>query len=107
VVASETRDGSGRKINSAENQYDGNGDLISQKVYNASGEVTTVISAVWRDGVEVENEQAGSDGAVQLRITNEYGSEHELIRKKVENIQGQSTQILQYEYTFKPGQQAN
>jgi hypothetical protein len=106
-TASETRDKVGNRINSAENQYDANGNLISQTVYNGQGEITTVISSIWQDGLEVENEQAGSDGVVQLRITNEYGPDHELIRKKVENIQGQSTQILQYEYMLKPGRQTS
>jgi hypothetical protein len=106
VTASETRDASGRKINSAENQYDGGGNLINQKVYDANGQITTVISAVWQDGMEVESEQTASDGEVQLRIINEYGPDHELLRKRVENLQGQSTQILQYEYTFKPGRQS-
>ncbi|MDR0624523.1 MAG: hypothetical protein LBG10_08860 [Treponema sp.] len=107
IIASETKDGSGNKINSAENQYDAGGNLISQKVYNGRGEITTVIKAVWQDGLEVENEQADSTGAVQLRIVNEYGPEHELIRRKVENLQGQSTQIVQYEYKFKPGRHSN
>jgi YD repeat-containing protein len=107
VIASETKDGSGNRINSTENQYDAGGNLISQKVYNAKGEITTVIKAVWRDGLEVENEQTDANGAVQLRITNEYGPEHELIRRKVENIEGQSTQILQYEYTFRPMRHSN
>ncbi|MDR2258542.1 MAG: hypothetical protein LBE14_05275 [Treponema sp.] len=101
VAASETKDGSGNKINSAENQYDASGNLITQKVYNARGEITTMINTTWQDGVEVETEQTDSNGTVQIRIVNEYGPGRELIRRKVENIQGQSTQILQYEYTFK------
>jgi YD repeat-containing protein len=107
IIASETKDGSGNTINSTENQYDTGGNLISQKVYNSRGDVTTEINAVWQNGDEVENEQIDSSGEVQLRITNEYGPEHELIRRKVENIQGQSTQILEYEYTFKPVRQSN
>jgi hypothetical protein len=107
VVSSETKDGSGRKINSTENQYDSQGNLVSQKVYNASGELASVISAVWSDGREVENRQEGPDGSVQLRVISEYGSSGELIRKKVENIQGESTQIMEYEYTFKPGRQSS
>jgi gas vesicle protein len=107
VAALETRDASGRKINSAENQYDSDGNLIRQTVYNANGEITTVISAVWQDGMEVESEQTASNGEIQLRVTNEYGPDHELLRKKVENMQDQSTQILQYEYTFRPGRQSS
>jgi hypothetical protein len=107
VTASETRDGSGKKINSAENQYNTSGNLISQKVYNANGEVTTTINATWQDGLEIESEQTDANGVVQLRITNEYGPGPVLIRKKVEYLQGQSSQILQYEYTFKPGRHSS
>jgi hypothetical protein len=103
VVTSETKDGSGKKINFSENQYDTGGNLTSQKVYNANGELATVINAAWKDGLEVTNEQAGADGTVQIRITSEYGPRHELVRKKLENIQDKSTRILQYEYAFKPG----
>jgi hypothetical protein len=103
ITASETKDGAGRRISSSENQYDGNGNLTSQKVFNADGQLTSVINVVWQDGHEVKNEQAGADGSVQLRVTNEYGSGGELLKKTVENFQGDSTQILQYEYTFKPG----
>jgi YD repeat-containing protein len=106
VLSSETRDGSGKKINSTENQYDSGGNLTGQKVYNASGELSSSISAVWSEGRELENQQMGADGTVQMRVTSEYGSSGELLRKKVENIQGESTQLVEYEYVFKPGQRS-
>ncbi|GHV94548.1 hypothetical protein AGMMS50293_08680 [Spirochaetia bacterium] len=102
VVTSETKDPAGRKISSTRNNYDGQGNLLSQQVLNAAGEVVSVVNAVWQNGLEIKNEQIGVDGAVQLRITNEYGPEGELLRKTIENFQGESTQITQYEYTFKP-----
>ncbi|MDR1239892.1 MAG: hypothetical protein LBK27_07245 [Treponema sp.] len=105
VIASETRDGAGKKINSTENQYDSRGNLIDQKIYNGNGELITVISAVWRDGVEVENEQKGQDGAVQLRITSEYNRDGQMTRKTIEDFQGESTRIMEYEYTPRPGQE--
>jgi hypothetical protein len=104
VVASETKDGAGRKVSSAENQYDSEGNLVSQKVYNANGTVTRLVSAVWEEGLELKNEQTTPDGEVQLRVSNEYGAAGELLRQTIENIQGQSTQILEYEYTFRQGQ---
>jgi hypothetical protein len=107
VLASETRDGVGKKINATENEYDSNGNLTGQKVYNGNGELTSVVSAVWREGYEVENQQLGPDGAVLVRIVNEYGSSGELLRKKIENLQGESSQLMEYEYVFKPGQPAN
>jgi YD repeat-containing protein len=103
-VSSETKDGAGRKVSSAENQYDAEGHLISQKVYNASGVLTRLVNSVWEDGLEIQNEQTTPDGEVQLRVRNEYGAAGELLRRTIENIQGQSTQILEYEYTFRQGQ---
>jgi hypothetical protein len=57
----------------------------------------------WQDGREIKSEQTGQDGSIQLRTTSEYGAGGELLKKTVENFQGDSTQIMQYEYTFKPG----
>lgn len=99
-VSSETRDGAGKKINSTENQYDSSGHLIGWKVFNANGELSSSFSSVWRDGHEVENQQTGADGTVQMRTVNEYGSNGELLRKKIENFQGESTQLMEYEYMF-------
>jgi NOL1/NOP2/fmu family ribosome biogenesis protein len=100
VVSSETRDNQGRKISSAENKYDGNGNLINQVVYNAGGQVSRRINAEWQNGREVKNEQLSASGQVQIRITNEYGSQGQLVKRTIENIEGQSTQILEFEYTF-------
>jgi hypothetical protein len=104
VIASETKDGAGRNVSASENQYDAAGNLISQKVYNANGVLTRIVNATWEDGLERINEQTTPDGKVQVRVHNEYGAEGELIRQTVENIQGQSSQILEYEYTFRQEQ---
>jgi hypothetical protein len=103
LASSETKDGSGKKISSTVNKYDNQGNLVSQQVLTGDGQVSTVINAVWQNGLELKNEQAGADGALQLRVTNDYGAEGELLKRTVENLQGESTRILQYEYTFKPG----
>jgi YD repeat-containing protein len=98
LVSSETKDGTGRNIGSTLNQYDAQGNLINQKVMNMDGQVATVINAVWRNGYEVENEQTDPNGAVQLKVTNEYGAGGELLKKTVMNFQGKIIQILRYEY---------
>jgi hypothetical protein len=102
ISASETTDGSGKKINSTENEYNSQGNLVNQRIYNAGGALTATISAVWSEGREVRNEQRGADGTVQIRVTNEYGPDGGLTRKTVENFQGESTQIFEYEYTPAP-----
>jgi hypothetical protein len=102
VIGSETKDANGRKISSSESQYDGSGNLVSQKFYNAAGNVTRTINLVWENGLEVKNEQRSAAGDVQIRVTNVYGENGELTKKTVENIQGGSTQVQEYEYTFRP-----
>jgi hypothetical protein len=42
-----------------------------------------------------------ADGRVQMRVTNEYDKDGALIKKTIENFQGESKQIMQYEYTFR------
>ncbi|MDR2477777.1 MAG: hypothetical protein LBD48_00535 [Treponema sp.] len=102
MIASETKDFGDSTISATKYQYDGQGNLVSQQVLGSDGKVTSVINAVWQDGRELKNEMAGADGSIQLRITNEYGPEGELIKRTVENFQGESKQIMQYEYTFRP-----
>jgi hypothetical protein len=101
VVSSETMDPrQGRLISKAQNQYDADGNLTSQVISNSQGAVTRRIISEWKNGLEVKNEQQNARGEVLLRTTSEYGSSGELLRRIIENIEGQSTQILEYEYTF-------
>jgi hypothetical protein len=102
VVSSKTVAGDGRPISSSTNEYDREGNLINQVLYNAAGNITRRISTVWQDGHEIEVTQTTADGKPQLRITNEYGAAGELVRKKVENYQGESTQVIEFEYEFRP-----
>jgi hypothetical protein len=102
VVSSKTQAGDGRPISSSTNEYDRSGNLVNQVLYNAAGNVTRRISTVWQDGHEIEVTQTTADGKPQLRITNEYGAAGELLRKKVENYQGESTQVIEFEYEFRP-----
>jgi hypothetical protein len=104
VVSSKTQTGNGRPISSSTNEYDPNGNLVNQVLYNAAGNVTRRIATVWQDGREVEITQTAADGRPQLKITNEYGVAGELLRKKIENYQGESTQVVEFEYEFRPNQ---
>jgi len=104
MLTSETRGDSseGSGISSTQYQYDGQGNLIKQIVRNSEGRATTTINAIWQDGNEIRNEMLSADGSVQMRVTNEYGGNGELVKKTIENFQGASKQIMQYEYTFRP-----
>jgi hypothetical protein len=102
MITSQTNDFSGVGISSTEYQYDSQGNLIKQIVRSSEGRVTSTINAVWQDGNEIRNEMLAADNSLQMRVINEYGRNGELVKKTVENIQGASKQIMQYEYTFRP-----
>ncbi|MDR2079801.1 MAG: hypothetical protein LBP74_08795 [Treponema sp.] len=102
VVASKTQDGNGKPISSSTNDYDRDGNLVQQVLYNAAGNITRKISTVWQNGMEIETTQTTADGRPQLKNTNEYGAAGELLKKTIENYQGNSVQILEFEYEFRP-----
>ena len=101
MTNSATRDYAENTISSTDYTYDGQRNLIAQVVKGSDGKVTTNIRAVWQDGREVRNEMTGADGSMQLRITNEYGQDGELLKKTIENFQGESKQVMQYDYIFR------
>ena len=102
MISSTTSGLDGATISSTRYTYDSNGNLIAQEVVDREGNVTSTVRTIWQDGLEVKNETAGADGSVQVRVTNEYGSEGELVKKTIENGQGKPGQTVQYEYTFRP-----
>jgi YD repeat-containing protein len=102
LASAETKSASGSRISFIEHQYDAQGNLIKQETRNASGKTTSVFTAAWQNGLEMKNELTGADNAPQLRETNEYSS-GDLIKKTIENLQGKSVQIIQYEYAKAAG----
>jgi hypothetical protein len=106
MLTSETKDAGDSVISSTKYSYDSQGNLTGQQVFNNEGKVTSVISSVWQQGYETRNEIKGPDGSVQMRVTNEYGKDGELIKKTIENFQGSSKQFIQYEYVFRPRRQS-
>jgi hypothetical protein len=101
ILSSQTENGLGKPISSSKNTYDETGNLVNQEIRNAAGTVTRRIATVWKDGREFVNTQTTPGGKIQLRTTNEYGSAGELLKKIIENIQGNSVQIMEYEYVFR------
>jgi hypothetical protein len=102
LVSSETNDRNGKRISSSENSYDNDGNLINQVFRNASGDITRKIETTWQNGLEVETRQFSADGTLQLKITSEYGSDGEVLKRTVENYQGKSKQIREFEYDYRP-----
>jgi hypothetical protein len=101
LASAETKSSGGNRISSIEYQYDAQGSLVKQETRNAGGEVTSVLTSVWQNGLEMKNELAGADNALRQREFNEYGPEGELLKKTIENIQGKSARIIRYEYAVK------
>jgi hypothetical protein len=106
MITSETRDAGDNKISSTKYTYDSQGNKTGEQVFNGEGKLTSVSSSVWRSGLEIRNEIASPDGIVQMRITNDYGKDGELTKKTIENFQGSSKQVIQYEYVFRPRRQS-
>jgi len=101
-IATETFSGTGQKINSTQTQYDNAGHLISQKIFSANGRLASSTAVTWDGEKEIKTEQFGPNGEPQVRITNEYGPDGELLKKTIEDLRDNTTQILAYEYIFKP-----
>ncbi|MDR0495769.1 MAG: hypothetical protein LBG95_09125 [Treponema sp.] len=99
MIQSQTRNFSENNGSSTIYSYDAQGNLVKQVVMDVNGKTSSVINAVWQQGREIKNEMLSADGTVRMRITNEYGDNGELLKKTVENLQGASKQIMQYEYT--------
>ncbi|GHT83266.1 hypothetical protein FACS1894137_03940 [Spirochaetia bacterium] len=102
LVSSETNDRNGKRISSSVNTYNADGLLESQEFRNSAGAVTRKITTKWQNGLEIEVTQTSPDGKLQLKITNEYGASGEVLKRIVENYQGKSTQIKEFEYEYRP-----
>ncbi|MDR2476872.1 MAG: hypothetical protein LBD18_03695 [Treponema sp.] len=99
---SETK-GSVTKANSSTRyQYDDRGNLVRQEVFDGNGNITTTVNTVWQNGHKVKNRKNGANGSIQRREIYEYGANGEFTPKTVVDFEGESTQTMQYEYTFRP-----
>jgi predicted dithiol-disulfide oxidoreductase (DUF899 family) len=106
MTESQTKDSGETVISRTVYSYDGSGNLVRQQVYNGDGTLTSVLTSVWENGREMSNVMTDARGTIQLRVTNVYGSNGELTRKTIENLQGDSSQTMVYEYTFRPRRQS-
>ena len=103
MVTSSTLDGSEVVISSTRYTYNAEGNLTSQQITNNEGVVTTNVRAVFQDGLEMRNEMTSApDNRILMLITNEYGQDRELTRRVMDNRQGESRQVMRYEYIFRP-----
>ena len=101
LTRSETKVG-GNIVSSTVYSYDGDGNLVREEVRNAADAITARTNITWQNGRETSRVTIGADGKANLQITNEYSEDGQLSRRTIENIQGESKQIVVYEYTFRP-----
>ncbi|MDR2479712.1 MAG: hypothetical protein LBD48_10435 [Treponema sp.] len=101
LASAETKSAGGNRISSVAYQYDEQGKLVKQETRGADGKISSVLTAVWQNGLEAKHELIGADNTPQQRETNEYNPAGDLVKKTIENVQGKSTRIIQYEYTGK------
>jgi len=100
-LTSQTRDFSENAISSTKFTYNSQGNLTREEVKNGDGILTSVVIYEWQNGHEVKNELKTADEKVQMRITSEYGDRGQLTQKTIDNIQGESKQVIRYEYIFR------
>ena len=101
MIKSETKDPSGNPISHTEYTYDSQGNLTEQRVFNSEGVLTSIIRSEWQNGRETKNVMLDANGRQQLVVTKTYGQNGELLEEVVQNIQGDSKQVLKYEYTVR------
>ena len=102
IKKSETKDASEIVISYTLYTYDPQGNLTKQEVFNGEGKLTSIINSVWQNGKEVKNEMLDPNGRQQLVVNKTYGQDGELLVEEVANLQGESKQILKYEYIYRP-----
>lgn len=94
-------DGAGKKNGSSQYDYDADGNLSLVSYFNALDSLIRKEFSYWEKGLLVKEERTSAGGQVLQRTTYEYGSNKELVRKIVEDLQGKSKQIVEYEYTIR------
>ena len=99
VQSAELTDAKGKKNGYSTYEYDSVGNLSVISYYNASGSLLRKEVSYWDKGLLKKEERSSVGGQVMQRTAYEYGPNQEIIRKTIEDLQGKSKQIIEYEYT--------
>ena len=108
LIRSESTSIAGGVIGSTVFAYDASGNLIREEARDGAGNVT-VTTRTWQGGFppagdnnityrETRVETVDARGTALRRVTNTYLENGDPDRRVIENIQGGSTQIIQFEY---------
>jgi len=98
------RDGTGRKTGASSYDYNEDGRLVAQKFYKADGSLIRVEANIWKDGLVVSEERRTAGGAVQQKVSYEYGPDGEVTRKTTEDLAGKSKLTTTSEYSIREEQ---
>jgi len=104
IRKAEMRDGAGRKTGSSAYEYTADGRLEAQKFHKADGSLIRVEASIWKDGSVVSEERRTAGGAVQQKVTYEYGLDGEVTKKITEDLAGKSKLTTTFEYTVREEQ---
>jgi len=104
VDKAEMRDGAGRKTGGSTYEYAADGRLEAQKFHKADGSLLRVEANLWKDGIVVSEERRTAGGAIQQKITYEYGPDGEVTKKVFEDLAGKSKLTTTFEYTVREEQ---
>lgn len=99
--SAELQDGAARKTGSISYSYNDAGIIQMQEHYNASGQLMRSEHFYWDEGLLQHEERKDANGITQSRISYEYGSQNELLKKTIEAFFGRSEQHIEYEYDFR------
>ncbi|WP_304222167.1 hypothetical protein [Gracilinema caldarium] len=94
-------DATDKKNGSSVYDYDSNGNLSQVSYFNALDSLLRKEFSYWDKGLLVKEERTSAGGQVLQRTTYEYGPNKELVRKIVEDLQGKSKQIVEFEYSIR------
>lgn len=101
VQSAELFDGIGKKNGFSMYEYDAEGNLVLVSYYSGLGSLLRKEYSYWDNGLLVKEERTSAGGQVLQRTSYEYGLHKEITRKVVEDLQGKSKQILEFEYAIR------
>ena len=102
TLSSETTGSVTQANSSTRYQYDEQGNLVRQQVFDGNGNITATVNTVWPNGHKVKNRTNRANGSIQRKVSYEYSANGEFAPETDANFGGESTQMMQYEYTFRP-----
>ena len=101
VQSAELFDATSKKNGASVYEYDAEGNLAVVSFYNGLGSLLRKELSYWDQGLLLKEERTSAGGQVLQRTSYEYGTNKEIRRKTIEDLQGKSKQTIEYEYAIR------